>query len=156
MRWRALFVLDLGQGPAPLDGIEFWLRVSEGIAAQETPMTDTQPSPSSRPEATFFGFEPQRLEQAQKELLAVCEEAGRAWGGRLQSEVNLWSETMAKLSVTRSLPEFWDTYAKCMTRRMEMAMEDTKKLVEECNEATQKVVKAFGVNNRLGSLGSSD
>jgi hypothetical protein len=117
--------------------------------------SDTQPSPKTPPhESPFFGFEPQRLEQTQKELLSLCEQAGRSWGDRLQSEVSLWSETMAKLSATRSLPEFLDTYAKCMTRRMEMAMEDSKRLVEECSEATQKVAKAFGVNNKLGSWSS--
>jgi hypothetical protein len=118
-------------------------------------MADTQPSSSTAsPETFFFGFEPQRFEQAQRELISVCEEAGRAWGSRLQSEVNLWSDTMARLTATRSLPEFLDTYAKCMTRRMEMAMDDSRKLFEECSEMTQKVVKAFGASNKLGSLSS--
>jgi hypothetical protein len=53
----------------------------------------------------------------QKELLEAYEQAGRAWLARVQSEVALWSELATKLTATRSVPESFEAYTKCVTKR---------------------------------------
>ena len=52
----------------------------------------------------------------QKELLEAYEQASRAWLARMQSDVALWSELATKLTVTRSVPEAYEAYTKCVNR----------------------------------------
>ena len=75
----------------------------------------------------------------QKELLDVYEQASRAWLARVKSEVDLWSDLASKLSATRSMPEALESYQKFVTQRMQMAAEDGRQLVEDCQKITQKM-----------------
>jgi hypothetical protein len=79
----------------------------------------------------------------QKEVLDVYEQASRAWFDRVKSEVNLWSALARKLSATRYTPEALDTYQKFMTERMEMAAEDGRQLLHDCQETTQKLTRSL-------------
>ena len=68
----------------------------------------------------FFNLGQERTEAAtplQKELLEAYEQASRAWLARVQSEVALWSELATKLTATRSVPESFEAYTKCVTKR---------------------------------------
>jgi Phasin protein len=82
----------------------------------------------------------------QKELLDVYEQASRAWLGRVKSEVDLWSELAAKLSATRSMPEALDSYQKFVTQRMQMAAQDGRQLVEDCQKIAQKMTRSLSGN----------
>ena len=82
----------------------------------------------------------------QKELLDVYEQASRAWLARVKSEVDLWSELAAKLSATRSMPEALELYQKFVTQRMQMAAQDGRQLVEDCQKITQKVTRSLSGN----------
>jgi hypothetical protein len=79
----------------------------------------------------------------QKEVLDVYEQASRAWFDRVKSEVNLWSALARKLSATRYTPEALDTYQKFMAERMEMAAEDGRQLLHDCQETTQKLTRSL-------------
>ena len=90
----------------------------------------------------FFGFGPGQTEAAtalQKELLETYEKMSHAWLARVQSEVAMWSELATKLTATRSVPEALETYSKCVSKRMQMAAEDGRRLFEEGQQITQKI-----------------
>jgi hypothetical protein len=79
----------------------------------------------------------------QKELLDVYEQASHAWLARVKSEADLWSELAAKLSATRSMPEALESYQKFVTQRMQMAAQDGRRLVEDCQKITQKMTQSL-------------
>jgi len=79
----------------------------------------------------------------QKELLDVYEQASRAWLARVKSEVDLWSDLATKLSATRSMPEALESYQKFVTQRMQMAADDGRQLVEDCQKITQKMTRSL-------------
>ena len=80
----------------------------------------------------------------QKELLASYDETSRAWLARVQSEVALWSDLASKLTATRTVPEAFETYSKCVSERMKMAADDGLKLADEAQKITQKITKSLG------------
>ena len=80
----------------------------------------------------------------QKAFLESCDQASRTWLARMQSEVSLWSDLANKLSGTKSMPEAFEAYSQCVSQRMQMAAEDGRKLVDECQQLTQKVAKSLG------------
>ncbi len=80
----------------------------------------------------------------QKSILESCEHASRAWLDRMQAEVSLWSDLANKLNGTHSIPEAMDTYTKCVSKRMQMAAEDGRRMVEEAQQITQKVAHSLG------------
>jgi Phasin protein len=85
----------------------------------------------------------------QKAILESCEHISRAWIDRAQSEISLWSDFASKLSSTKSIPEAFETYTKCVSQRMQMAADDGRKLVEEAQQITQKFARSLG-NGRPG------
>jgi len=80
----------------------------------------------------------------QRALLESCDQASRAWLARVQSEVSLWSDLANKLSGTKSVPEAFEAYSKCVSQRMQMAADDGRRLVDECQQITQKIAKSLG------------
>ena len=85
----------------------------------------------------------------QKTILESCEQASRTWIDRMQSEMSLWSDLATKLGSTKSIPEAFEAYTKCMSQRMQMAADDGRKLVEEAQQITQKFAQSLG-NGRPG------
>ncbi|HEY7230508.1 MAG TPA: phasin family protein [Pseudolabrys sp.] len=85
----------------------------------------------------------------QKAILESCEQASRAWIDRVQSEISLWSDFASKLSGTKSIPEAFEMYTKCVSQRMQMAADDGRKLVEEAQQMTQKLAQSMS-NGRPG------
>jgi hypothetical protein len=85
---------------------------------------------SNRPSdfSAFGKAQTQGMLNLQKELLETYEQASRAWLDRVKSEVELWSRLGAKLTATRSVPEAMETYQKCVAERVQMAVEDGKRL----------------------------
>ena len=74
----------------------------------------------------------------QNELLKAYERASCDWMARAKSETDLWSNLAAKLMATRSIPEALESYQNCVAQRMQMAAEDGRRLLEECQKITQK------------------
>ena len=95
----------------------------------------------------FFNLGQERAEAAaalQKELLEAYEQASRAWLARVQSEVELWSELATKLTTTRSVPEAIEAYTKCVSQQMQMTAEDGRRVLEDCQQISQKISKSLG------------
>ena len=80
----------------------------------------------------------------QKAFLESCDQASRTWLTRMQSEVSLWSDLANKLTTTQSVPEAVEAYSKCVSQRMQMAADDARQLVEESQQAAQKIAKSMG------------
>src|SRR5262245_43170123 len=76
----------------------------------------------------------------QNELLAAYEQANHAWLARMRSETEFWSDLMAKLATTRSVPEALEAAQKGATLRTQMAAEDVRRLTEDY----QKIMQKFG------------
>jgi hypothetical protein len=87
----------------------------------------------------------------QKELLDAYEQASRAWLARVKSEVDFWSDLASKLSTTKSAPEALEAYRTGATQRMQMAAEDARRLMEDCQKITQKVTQSMSNGRPLGS-----
>ena len=79
----------------------------------------------------------------QKELLETYEQASRAWVARTKTEVELWSELCAKITGSRSVPEALQAYQKYATQRMQVAAEDTQRLLGEFQKITQKTGRSW-------------
>ncbi len=79
----------------------------------------------------------------QKELMQSYEEAARAWTERMRTEVELWTELGQKLTATRSVPEAVEIYKQSLTRRMQMATEDSQKFAADCQKMAQKVARSM-------------
>src|SRR4029077_14784291 len=90
-------------------------------------------------QAPLGGFSQDQIEAAvtlQKDLLAACEKASSAWLARVQSELALWSELAAKLNVTTSAPDAFAAYTKCASQRVQMAADDGRRLLDDCQHVT--------------------
>lgn len=83
------------------------------------------------------------LTALQKELMEAYEEAGRAWTERARTELELWSELGKKLTETRSMPEAVQIYQQSLTRRMQMATEDSQKLAADWQKLAQKFARTL-------------
>jgi hypothetical protein len=83
------------------------------------------------------------LTALQKELMEAYEEAGRAWTERARTELELWSELGKKLTATQSMPEAVQIYQQSLTRRMQMASEDSQKLAADWQKLAQKFARTF-------------
>jgi len=113
------------------------------MASKET--VGSQAAKSGPPPFMNWGQEQTEAAMAlQKALLESCDQASRAWLARVQSEVSLWSDLANKLSGTKSIPEALEAYSKSVSQRMQMAAEDGRKLVDECQQLTQKFTKSLG------------
>lgn len=77
----------------------------------------------------------------QNELLDAFEQAGRAWFGRVKSDMQLWSELATKLSATKSVPEDLHVYQKYVAQRIQMVAEDGQRLFDECQKITDQVTR---------------
>ena len=72
----------------------------------------------------------------QKELLDAYGQAARHWLDRMKSEMALWASLGSKLANTRSVPEAFEVYGKCVSQQIQMTVEDTQRLFNDCQQAT--------------------
>ena len=81
----------------------------------------------------------QRVEallEMQQELFDVFQEINQAWFDRARSAATINSELIAKLTTARTMPETADAYQQCVGKRMEMLVEDGRRLLAD----SQKIV----------------
>ena len=76
----------------------------------------------------------------QNEFLETYQERTRFWLDRMQSEMALWADLGSKLAKTRSVPEAYEVYGKCVLQQMKMTAEDTQHLFYDCQQVTQKIM----------------
>ncbi len=80
----------------------------------------------------------------QKELLDAYEQASRAWLDRVKSEAELWSQLTTRLSGTRSPTEAAGAYQEWMGEHVKMAVDDGRRLTDDCQHFIEKVTRSFG------------
>ena len=86
----------------------------------------------------------QQASAAQRALLEMYQEGSRFWLDRVQSEMALWADLGSKLPKTRSVPEAFEAYGKCVSQQMKMSTEDTQHLLNDLQQMTQKITQSFG------------
>ena len=106
--------------------------------------------------AEFVEMGKQRVEQLmeiQKELFDVFQDINQAWFERLRSAATINSELIARLTSARSVPETADAYQQCVGKRMEMLVEDGRRLLAD----SQKIVNVGSkfLTNGSGPNGSA-
>jgi hypothetical protein len=79
----------------------------------------------------------------QKEILEAYAHSSSAWLARVQSEVQLWSELAAKLTITRTASEALEAYTKCVSQQMLINVEEGRRVFEECQQITQRISKSL-------------
>jgi hypothetical protein len=130
-----------------IDGKASSGNLEEVMMAMESKTFEQGGATKAKSGTTAFGQErSEAMVNMQKELLDVYEQASRAWLARVKSEVDLWSDLATKLSATRTMPEALESYQKFMTRRMQMAAQDGRQLVEDCQKITQKMTRSLSGN----------
>jgi len=60
---------------------------------------------------------------------------------RMQSEMALWADLGSKLVSTRSVPEAFEVYAKCLSQQMKMTVEDGQHLLNDWKQAAQRITE---------------
>ena len=80
-------------------------------------------------------------EKRQKELLDAYEQASRHWIDRTQTEMALWANLGSKLPTTRSVPEAYEAFGKCVSQQMKMTAEDAQRLLNDYEQMRQKVTQ---------------
>jgi hypothetical protein len=83
----------------------------------------------------------------QKKLLGVYEELGRAWLARVKSETELWSELVNSIQEARSVPDALAAYQEGVARRLQMAVDDGRRLAED-NQRLMSVMTQLASTNR--------
>jgi hypothetical protein len=84
--------------------------------------------------AEIVEFGKKRVEaliEIQKELFDAFQEINQAWLARAKSEASLNSELVAKLTAARTVPETADACQECVGKRMELFVEDSRRLLAD-------------------------
>jgi citrate synthase len=76
----------------------------------------------------------------QKEVFAALQEMGQEWLEKAQSEMRLASEFSAKLSSLRSMPEITAAYRDWWKQRLNIMVEDSRRICEN----TEKLISTSG------------
>jgi hypothetical protein len=80
----------------------------------------------------------------QKKLLDAYGQAVRHWLDRMKSEMALWADLGPTLAKTRSAPEAFDAYGKCVSQQMKMTTEDAQHLLNDWQQMTKKITQSLG------------
>lgn len=78
----------------------------------------------------------------QRDLLAMYTRSGQAWLTRAQQEMELWSGLAARVAASHSILELADAYRNCFSQRIDMAMEDGRRLSAEWQTIMSKIAKS--------------
>jgi hypothetical protein len=82
----------------------------------------------------------QQASAAQRALLEMYQEGSRFWLDRVQSEMALWADLGSKLPKTRSVPEAFEAYGKCVSQQMKMTADDAQHLLNDWQQVAQKLM----------------
>jgi hypothetical protein len=62
----------------------------------------------------------------------------------------LWANLGPKLATTRSIPEAYEVYGKCVSQQMKMSTEDTQHLLNDLQQMTRTAKSCLAAPPRLG------
>ena len=87
---------------------------------------------------------PEAMLSTQRALLESYEESMRMWLERVQMEASLWSELPAKMAGSGSVAKALELYGDCVSRQMQMSVEDGQQLLDDCRRVARTVVNSLG------------
>ena len=97
----------------------------------------------------------QQATAMQNEFLESYQEGIRFWLDRMQSKMALWAGLGSKLASTHSVPEAFEVYGKCVSQQMQMTVEDTQHLFNDCQQMTQRITQSLNNNGGWWPKGST-
>jgi alpha-D-ribose 1-methylphosphonate 5-triphosphate synthase subunit PhnH len=74
-------------------------------------------------------------------LLSMCNSEAHIWRERAQMAAKLWSEFTTELASTRTFAEAMNAYSRHSAQCMQMSTEDARRVFEEFQEITQKLLE---------------
>jgi Phasin protein len=77
----------------------------------------------------------------QKELLDEYQQASQAWLARVKSELDFWSALSARMTSIHSVSEGVAAYSDGISQRMQMAVEDGRRIFDEGQKLTSVVTR---------------
>lgn len=86
----------------------------------------------------------------QKELLDAYEAVLHTWLTRVKSEIDFWSDLAASMQNVRSIPEALGVYQQSLGRRVEMAAEDGRRMLEDSQNALSIITRATSKLREVG------
>jgi uncharacterized protein with PIN domain len=86
----------------------------------------------------------------QQELFGRFAEFTQAWFARAKSEADLASEFVTKLTTARTVPETTTACQECVDKRMEMLVEDSRRLLEHSQKVLHMGTRLF-MNGSAGN-----
>ena len=95
------------------------------------------------PEQFFnFGMARDTTTSLQHDLLAIYARSGQAWLTRAQQEMELWSGLAARVAASRSIPELADAYRDYLWQRIDLAVDDGRRLFVDSQAIMSKITKS--------------
>jgi hypothetical protein len=85
-----------------------------------------------------------RILTMQKRLLDAYEQIQLVWLARVRSEADLWSELVARLQEARPGPEAFQAYQQTLVQRMELAVQDGRRLIDETEKTLAILTQLIG------------
>jgi Phasin protein len=77
----------------------------------------------------------------QKELLDEYQQASQAWLARVKSELDFWSALSARMTSIHSVSEGVAAYSDGISQRVQMAVEDGRRIFDEGQKLTGAVTR---------------
>jgi hypothetical protein len=93
---------------------------------------------------SFGGTQTIQILVMQKRLLDAYEQIQRIWLARVKSETDLWSELVAKLQEARPGPEAFQAYQDTLVQRMQLAVQDGRRLIDETEKTLAILTQLIG------------
>jgi len=93
-------------------------------------------------------LESEALRSTRKAMLESYEKSMRAWFARMQAEASLWSELPAKMAAGGSFAKAVEAYSDCVSRQMQMSVEDGQRLFDGCLRITRNAANSLGAAAR--------
>ena len=139
------------------------------VSSQESTQESAQASPQASPRGSdeqpatnfvpseFIEFGKKRVEalmEMQKEFFETFQEINQAWLARARFEASLNSELVARLTAARTVPETADACQDCMDKRVELLVEDSRRLLAD-SQKIMSLSTRFLTNGSAGDGSTS-
>jgi hypothetical protein len=120
--------------------------------ARSTRPSTVAPAPAAEELLKLGEAQTNAVIDMQKRFLGACEEMGRAWLARVKSETELWSDVANEMQEARSIPDALGVYQQGMARRLQMAVDDGRRLAEDGQHLMSVMT---GMSERTGKPGTA-
>ena len=116
-------------------------------------MTTHRAGPQSTPSEQLKAGQAQMetMLEMQKEVLGAYEQISRRWLDRMKSEGELWCEMTKNMSVAKSVPEAMAAFQECATKRMQMAADDGRQILNDGQTMAGAFARTIGNGWRSGA-----